>query len=413
MNRTRALALPTVFLATFVLLTLVLGLMLTSQNQAGLSRSVEGRMAEKEVADVVFGHFQNLLREPRPADLAALGLSAPPPPPGGGVVPFQGEIQGVRFWGSFNGGAAPWSTWSPPDLKVDPEKDGFGALLPGFDPARFPVPARHSLVFVNVQAEGEPQRTYFTLFANPSGNPVVSARGSVFLREVSGTDAPVARQGETDPGYPIRVLAGREIELKKPFPGRALISEGDPDEEEGEEENPDPGYPVEFVEKLLAQAAELAKLAEGQAEDPGVKEAALAVAAAAVLFKGFELIDLGGFGFDGKTLTWNPSLWVPSKLQLAFPLDLKIRGDLILDRETLFVAGGDLTVEGHLILHKDAILVVAGELEVEDRVEVAFEAGENLSLRTAILVNGDIDLKQGVRHLKRSQKGQVVSPFNL
>ncbi|MEW6278381.1 MAG: hypothetical protein AB1758_07165, partial [Candidatus Eremiobacterota bacterium] len=67
----------------------------------------------------------------------------------------------------------------------------------------------------------------------------------------------------------------------------------------------------------------------------------------------------------------------------------------------------------HLILHKDAILVVAGELEVEDRVEVAFEAGENLSLRTAILVNGDIDLKQGVRHLKRSQKGQVVSPFNL
>lgn len=419
-RRPGGIALPVAVLLILVLLALVLALLLGGRTTGGLGKAVEGRMAEREVADVVFAAFQRIFSSetPDPADLALVGLSAPPPEAGGATVEFGGEVEGVAFGGSFNGGQSPWSTFQRPCAPLEPEAFGF------LEGEEITVPPWHSLVFVTVQAPEQPPRTFFTLYSGLNPNAALSPDGSITMRDVLGSLVPVPGIDPGDArGRPFRLTAGKTIGVKGACEGQALsarpasekpVSLGQGSSGGIEEGVADLQQDLEYVMKLLGQLEGIEKKLKERAKDPGCLALGTALVAATQLFQGFPLLDLGGFSFDPEsaTLIWNASIYVPDGVALLIPCNLEVQGDVLMGPKAALVVLGGLDVQGHLILKKES-LAFAESVVVRDRVEIAYSAGPNLAIRSYLVADGDIDLQKGVRHLKKTGdwSGKVKFPF--
>jgi hypothetical protein len=448
-------ALPVTIVIIVVILTLAIALIY----QALSTRSVTGRgekqRAQENTGEIVGGLMQQVFasgKTPDPVSAAKLGLKGPLPQPGGAVVPFSGTIGEIAFSGSFNGGDGPWSTYQPVPEKVDPKYDNFyGGKIPCYDPKKLPVPPQHSLIYVKTQAPKEAPRCYYYMFSNMAPYGALAPRGSIELRGATSTVNPWFDQSKLDvSGRKVYLGAGKKITVRGKLQGKALsgqpaasspVSLGD---SESGEIDPDE---LEEIEKILKQLEgdlekqmnELVEAIIARALSEGIEGLATAIATASATMKigsfSGAVVDCGGFSFDlaKKKMIWNSALFIKKKKALSIPLNIEVRGDLILQDDALLATTGSLTVHGRLFLGQRSVVYADNDLTVRGRVNVHYspkvdlkEIGIDpstvpeelkpylpyLGIESMIAARKDVVLGAGVRHLKfKPQRKARAFPF--
>ncbi len=426
-KKEKGIALPIAIVIILVLITLILALVIQSRTGGNLQKRAEKRIAQSYTADVIKGKMQDVFGSTSvdTAKLKEVGLSSLPPTPGGDVVQFKGKMGNIEFSGSFNGGNGPWSTYVPVPKEIDPKKFGFnGPKSPSYDPNKFPLPPNHSLIFVNVKAEGQPKRTFYYMFSNNSPYGLIAPKGQVIIRngDALATNSPSPSSADKSiTGHNFYVYAANKVEIDGKLTGtaRTSVPKGESsvilgNKEAGKIEEGMPPIPPDELQKIIAAVTEIMSSLKNNSKDPGFKEMAIALAGAMALFKGHGLVDTNGFSFDGKHLVWNNSFIVPPNMTIAVPMPLKINGDLLLMDGATMMVGGDLEVDGHLFIDEESSLMAQGDLDIKDRVEVTFSTKEMMGISAAIMAEDDITLHKGVRHLKfKPGSGNTDFGFNL
>lgn len=419
--KTRGIALPVVIVIVLVLLTLILALVLQSRNTGNLQKTAEKQAQQANTAQVIRGKMQEIFesgKTPSPARLKELGLSALPPVPGKPPVAFKGKAGDVEFSGSFNGGSEPWSTYNPVPTAIDPKGFGYkGPQSPGFDSEKLPIPPNHSLLFVNVKTEaGTTPTTYYYMFSNNSPYGIIAPGGNIKITKGSAIavseQAPSAKPDKTA-SQDFFLYAKNKIEVGKKLEGTAITQAKTKDAvvlgdvTAGQVREDEPPITPEELEAIAKALKDAMSEMENNSKDPGFKQMAMALMSAAVLFHGaYQMVDTKGFGFDGKQLIWANSMRIPEKMTAVCPFPLKIREDLLILKNSVFIVAGDLKVEGSLFIPENSGLLVLGKLEVKDRVYVTYKVDDYLGICSAIIAEKDIILKKGVRHLNFQPQGE-------
>ena len=315
----RGIALPVAIVVILVIATLALALILQSRTTSSLQKSGEKQLKRAGTASTVAGLMQQVFTGNDPEAFRQIGMEGSPPEPGGQVKTFSGKLNGVKFSGSFNGGDQAWSTYQPVPVSIDPKNFGFAGKGPKvYDPEKHPLPPNHSIVYVDVKPEDGQKKTYFYTFSNNSPQGILAPRGSISIREaMSWKDPSPQDKIQPEAGLKYYITAAKGIKVTEGLTGTARVygkSRGNVDIGNGSTgtvEEEIPPIPPELIEQLLKELQAMMTQMEKASKDVGFAEFAMAIAAGQILFKGYELLDLGGFEFDGKTLIWNNSLILP------------------------------------------------------------------------------------------------------
>ncbi len=394
-------------LVVLVLLSLSLGMILQGRVSPGSEKKVGDSIAHSRVAMSVAGLMIEALTSEDPEIFKIIGLQGAPPPAGGEVVAFSGVIDGVDFWGSFNGGDVPWSTFEPVPADIDLKNFGYSGTGPRvFDDRRHPVPPSHSIIFVNTRSSDGWEKTFFFTFSNNSPLGVTAPLGSIYLRDAKSLINPglVDREPE-DGGLKFFLTAGDRVNVAGEVTSIRRDSLSVLDDRGSILPSGVVKDPAENLRSISGQIRE-------SAVDAGFAPFASAIGTAGKLYLGYEMLDLGGFYFDGKTLIWNSSLVVPRRFSLRIPLDIRITGDLIMAEGALLAVGGNLTLDGHLIIDENCTVLCDGLLQAKSQVQVTCSLDEVMGTGIALMGVQGVVLEKGVRHLKlRPGYGNVDFPF--
>lgn len=426
----RGTALAVALVVIVVLLTLTIALITQSLASQGLQKRVEYRRYYVDAADVVKGRFMDLIAagdSPGADRLAALGLGALPPPPGGKIAEFSGTVDSIRFYGSFNGGGEPWSTYQGIPSGVDPQDDKFSSTVPSFDPQNLPAPPQHSIIFVRAQAPGEPSRRFFFVISSLFPYGALAPSGNITLGEVTSVTEPWENEGRSEHGgMRVYVGAGQKIRIAGALEGVAQSGEA----YRSDRDPVDVGKPGMHITEagstffkctgsLQALHNDIEALWAGEqqnAQDMGFGQFAGALTSAGSLFNGYSLVNMGGYGFNqsSNTMMWKDSFNVPGRSSLLVPDSLTIEGDLLLNDESTMVVNGDLMVNGHLFLGEKSALSVKGSLTCKDSVEVSYSPLSIPGINAALISGGSMELQNALRHLNFKPSAQGGSwPFGL
>lgn len=424
-QRCRGLAIPVAIGIVLVLITLVLAVILYSRSTGRHQKVVEKQMQEVNVAEAVKGKMQEVFASGDkidPARLKEIGMSSAPNPPGGEVQTFKGKIGDVEFSGSFNGGEGPWSTYVALPKNLDPKTFGFaGPKLPAYDSNEKPLPQNHSRIFVNVKAPNQETTRFFYTFSNNSPYGLVAPKGNVKVAEATAVTAPSAAAG-TDKAFSqdFYIQAGQKIQVKGKMTGTAKsqlpksskpVEVGEP---QGQVEDEVPPIPPEQLQQLVDAVKQMASEMESNGKDPGFEAFAAALVATSGMLYGHQMINQGGFSFDGKRLVWNGSLFVPKGMGILIPLTIRINGGLVIEDEATAIFGQSVVVDGPVFIGKGSAVMAGKKMDFKDRVEITFPAKDMMGINAAIVATDDIHLRRGVRHCKwKPLKGNVGIPFTV
>jgi len=453
----QGIALPVTIVIVVVLLTLAVAIIMQATSTKHMQGGGEKQKAQENTGEIVGGLMQDIFssgRAPDPAKLAQIGLNAAPPSPGGAVVPFKGKMGEIAFSGSFNGGDGPWSTYQPVPDKVDPKKDNFfRGKIACYDPKKFPVPPQHSLIFVKTEMPREAPRYYYYMFSNMAPYGALAPRGSIRLKEATFITNPWLNPAKQDvSGHKVYLGAGKRIEVQGKVNGKAIS--GRPASEKpvvikNTESTEITEDEQEELEKLLAQMESqmnksmdlLAEELKKRAIDEGILGLGEAMGTAMGdfslgFFKG-PRVNCGGFSFDPlhKKMIWNKAFFLKKGKTFSVPLNLEIKGDLILQDKALLATTGSLTVHGRLFLGQGSVVYADNDLKVDGRVNVHYSPKVDpreidpdidpedipeelqpflpyLGIESAIIAKKNVELGEGVRHLKfKPQRKACDFPF--
>ncbi len=169
-----------------------------------------------------------------------------------------------------------------------------------------------------------------------------------------------------------------------------------------------------MLAELMKAVQQMASEMESNGKDPGFEAFAAALVATAGMMYGHQMINQGGFGFDGKRLTWNGSLFIPKGMGILIPFTIQINGALVIRDEATAVFAQSVVVDGPVFIGKGSAVMAGKKIDFKDRVEITFDAKDIMGINSAIVAGDDIHLRRGVRHCKwKPGQGSVGMPFSI
>jgi hypothetical protein len=418
----RGISLPAIIIILLVIITITVTIALHIRNRNILQKAAEKQARKAYAAKAVKGKIAGVFASGKtisPAKLKELGLTAVPPEPGKPPVEFKGKDGDVEFSGSFNGGNEPWSTYIPLPEEIDPKEFSFkGTKSPGFDPEKLPIPPNHSLIFANLKAgENIDPATYYFMFSNNSPYGIIAPNGNV---KISGGATATSEQlpsakPDQSAGQDFYIFAKNKIDISKKLEGTAITQAKTKDAvtlgdlTTGQVRENAPKIPAEELQSIADALKDSMREMWKSTKDPGFRKLSIGLEMADIKFGGsFKMIDTKGFSYNKEQLIWANSMKIPEKTNTVCPMSIKVNGDLIMQKNSVFIVEGDLKIEGRLFIPENSSLLVMGKLEVNNRVYTTFKSEDYPGICSAIIAKGDILLKKGGSHLNYQPQGEIT-----